>query len=479
MLQFNKPSHKATYSSAVAVLCLATLMSAIDTGIVTIGLSTIEKVFHADFASVQWVVLSYLLAVTSLIVGIGRIGDIFGKKKLFIFGIGLFTVTSLLCGMSRSIYELILFRAFQGIGGAILISLSFAIVGDLVPREKMMNSMAALTATLPIGFALGPSLGGLLISSFGWRSIFFVNVPIGVIAFLLSMRFPPIPISEKTRKFDLIGMILLAVTLTAYILSVTLAENQGLSRTVALLIAATVLGLAIFIIVEKKTKIPLVHLDMFKDAVFSASLVISIILYAILNGYGVILPFYLQQARGVSTFIAGLLMMTGPVGCAVFTPIAGIAANRFGNAKVMTCGILIMGIGVFVMSTFGLSTGTVTFAVTMFLTNGSLAFFQTPNNTFIMTLARPEQRGLTSGLLNLSRTVGQTTGTAVMGVFYFFLHSHSVITASPESIVGGIRNTLLIAALVMAFDFLLALIAYRPGKRVNDEELQKNDSEHY
>lgn len=474
MCKENDQARRTGYSLAVFVLCLTTLMSAIDTGIVTIGLSTIEKVFNANFASVQWIVLSYLLAVTSLIVGIGRIGDIFGKKKLFIFGIALFTATSLLCGVSLSIYELIIFRAFQGIGGAILISLSFAIVGDLVPKEKMMKSMAALTATLPIGFALGPSLGGLLISSFGWQSIFFVNVPIGVIAFLLSMKFPPVPVSEKSHKFDLIGMIILAVALTAYILSITLAENQGLSIAVILLIAATVIGIVVFIIVEKKTAVPLVHLDMFKDAVFSASLVISVILYATINGYGVILPFYLQQAKGVSTFIAGLLMMAGPVGCAVFTPIAGSAANRFGKAKVMIFGILMLGIGVFVMSTFELSTNTVTFAVTMFLANGSLAFFQTPNNTFIMTLAKPEQRGLTSGLLNLSRTVGQTSGTAVIGaIFYFFIHTNSVITASPESIVGGIHYTLLIASLIVACGLLLGMLAYKPWKQSKPEIAKK------
>lgn len=463
MLQTNNPRSKTGYGLAIFILCITSLMSAIDTSIINIGVPTIEKALNTDFSSVQWVILSYLLAVTSLIVGIGRIGDIFGKKKLYIFGIGLFTVTSLLCGASVSIYELIVFRAFQGMGGAILIALSFAIVGDIVPKEKIINSMTAITSTLPIGFALGPSIGGLMINFLGWRSLFFLNVPIGVIAFLLALKLPDIPVVEKVQKLDVFGMLVLAITLVGYLLSITLAENQGMSRNVIFLFAATVIGIVVFIVVEKKTAAPLVHLDMFKDAVFSVSLIVSVIIYATINGYGFILPFYLEQAKSFSTSLSGLVLMAGPVGCAIFTPVAGGAVNRFGNAKVMTFGILMIAIGVFFMSSFRVYTSISTIAVTLFLCNGSLAFFQTPNNAFIMTLAKPEQRGLTSGILNLSRTIGQTTGTAVIGaIFYFFNRTNSITTANSESIVVGMSHTFLVEVLIMTCALLLGLIAYRP-----------------
>lgn len=460
----NRP--RIGYIQVIFVLCLTTLMSSIDTSIVSIGLRTIEEALNANFASVQWVILSYMLAVTSLIVGIGRIGDIFGKKKLFIFGIALFTVTSFLCGVSVSISELIVFRAFQGIGAATLIALSFAIVGDLIPKEKIVNGMAALTATMPIGFALGPSIGGLLISAFGWQSIFFLNIPLGAIAFFIALRFPSIPISEKTQKFDIWGMLILAATLMAYILSITLAEDLGLSGIVLGLIAATIVGIAVFIIVEEKTRTPLIHLKMFKDAIFSVSLVISVILYATTNGFNTIFPFYLEQAKNFSESTSGLLMMVGPIGCAAFTPVATSMAKWLGNAKTMIFGILILGIGVFIMSTFGVVTSNITIAITVFLWNGGLAFFQVPNNTFIMSLAKPEQRGLISGLLNLARTIGQTTGIAVLGaLFYLFTRTNSIITASPNSIVGGIHSTFLVTFLVVACAFLLGLIVYRPWKK--------------
>jgi EmrB/QacA subfamily drug resistance transporter len=466
MVQIRNPRSNAGYVKVVFVLCLTTLMSSIDTSIVSIGLRTIEEALNANFSSVQWVILSYMLALTSLIVAIGRIGDIFGKKKLFIFGIALFTVTSFLCGASVSIYELIVFRAFQGIGAAILIALSFAIVGDLIPKEKIMDGMAALTATMPIGFALGPSIGGFLISAFGWQSIFLLNVPLGAIAFFMALRFPSIPISEKVQKFDIGGMLILAATLVAYVLSVTLAENLGISGIVIPLIAATIVGVVVFIIVEEKTKTPLIHLKMFKDAIFSVSLVISVILYATTNGFNTIFPFFLEQAKDFSPSTAGLLMMAGPLGCAAFTPVANGMAKRLGNAKTMIFGILILGIGVLIMSTFGVLTSIITIAILVFLWNGGLAFFQAPNNAFIMSLAKPEQRGLISGLLNLARTIGQTTGIAVLGAFfYLFTRKKSIVTASPTSIVGGIHRTFLVAVLIVACAFLLGLTVYKPWKK--------------
>ncbi|MDQ7093373.1 MFS transporter [Desulfosporosinus sp. PR] len=458
-------SGKSSFSLVIFVLSLTTLMSSIDTNIVNIGLPTISKAFNAGFASLQWIALSYLLAVTSLIVGIGRIGDIFGKKSIFAWGIIIFTAASLLCGVSTSIYELIIFRALQGIGGSILMALSFAIAGDLIPREKLIQSMAVLTSMLPIGFALGPSVGGILISLFSWRAVFYFNIPIGLVALLLVRKFPEIAVSEKVQKVDIGGMMILIATLICYVLSVTLAEDQGFSPHVTLLALLTILGIAAFVFLEKRLAFPLINPNMFKNIVFSSSLIISVLIYTVMTGAVIILPFYLQQAEGFTTATAGLLMTTGPVGCAIFTPLAGKVAKRFGNPWVMILGILALGIGAFMMSSLSLFSSAVRFAVLYFLFNGSLAFFQTPNNAAIISLAKPEQRGLASGLLNLSRTIGQTTGAAVIGaIFYYFTGSKSIAKVYPGNIAIGIHNTFLVAALIMACGFLVALLTLRPKK---------------
>ncbi len=465
MSRTGKPGETAGYGLAIFVLSLTTLMSAIDTNIVNIGLPTIGKALNANFASLQWVALSYLLAVTSLIVGIGRIGDIFGKKKIFLFGIGLFTLASFLCGMSGSIYELIAFRALQGIGGSVLMALSFAIAGDLIPEEKLVQGMSILTVMLPIGFALGPSAGGLLIGVFGWRSIFFLNVPIGVVAFLCALRFPRVPVTGRDRKLDIPGLLLLTATLVCYVLSVTLAENQGLSKSVLLLAAGAVIGIAAFLSAEKKTGAPLVDLHMFRNSVFSASLAISVLLYTTTTGALLILPFYLQQARELSTSASGIMMMAGSVGCALLTPLAALATRHFGDFRVITFGITAMGVGSLLMSSIGLSTGAVPFCAIWFFFNGFLAFFQTPNNASIISNAKPEQRGLASALLNLARTIGLTTGTAVIGaVFYAFADTTSIKSASPQKIVSAIHGTFLVTAGILACALAIGLIALRPGK---------------
>ena len=472
MVEADNGSRKEVNSVLVIfVLSLTTLMSSIDTNIVNIGLPTIAKVFGASFASLQWITLSYLLAVTSLIVGIGRIGDIFGKKKIFTCGIVIFTVASLLCGLSTSIYSLIAFRAVQGVGASILMALSFAIVGDLVPKDKLIQSMAILTSMLPIGFALGPSIGGALIGLFGWESIFFLNLPIGILALIFVLKFPKIPISEKEKKLDFLGMGTLTITLIGYVLGITLAEEQGFSNLVIGLLVLAIMGVIIFIFIEKKVEAPLIDLSMFKEAIFSSSLAISVIIYTVITGTILILPFYLQQGKGYSTALSGLLMTVGPVGCFILTPISGQVAKKLGNFTTMILGIGIFTLGIFVMSTLNEYSSSIYFAIIFFLFNGSLALFQTPNNASIISLAKPEQRGLASGLLNLSRTVGQTTGAALIGaIFYFFTGTKSLENLNPSNIATGIHNTFLVETGIMIIGCIIAYKTLMPKRRKSGKE---------
>lgn len=459
--------HSGRHStSAVLVLSLATLVAAIDTNIVNIGLPTISRDLHTGFSSVQWVMLSYMLAVTALVVGVGRIGDLFGKKRIFTVGLFLFSIFSLLCGLSRSIGMLIAMRALQGVGGAILMSISFALVADLVPEEKIMGSMAALTAMLPIGFALGPTVGGLLLSLGSWRYLFFFNVPLGLVALLLSLRFPDDhSASAEQRRFDWLGLLLLAATLVAYIMGITQTENVGMAWGTALLFLGALAGLVLFLIRERRERNPLVELSLFRSGTFNASLIVSVLVYTVITGNWLIVPFYLQQAKGLSTLACGMMMTVGPVGCALFTPVAGKLAERFGSFAVMKAGVLAFAVGTFCMSTLSLHASALRFIVTLFCFNGSLAFFQTPNNAEVISSAQPEKRGVASGLLNLSRTVGQVTGTAVLGaIFYFFTGTKTLADAEPARIVTGIHYAYFIAGFVAAAAFLIGLKWLVPQK---------------
>jgi EmrB/QacA subfamily drug resistance transporter len=459
-------------------LSLATLMTSIDTNIVAVGLPTIAKALNTSFSSVQWIVLSYLLSITTLIVGIGRIGDLFGKKWLYLVGIVIFTTASLVCGLSSSINMLIAARVLQGIGGAILMSLSFAFVGDVTPKEKIPQVMGILTAMLTLGIALGPSLGGILISLFGWHVIFLINIPIGIITFIIALNFPKSEVTHTEQHFDWLGVLALAVSLTCYDLGITFSESQGLSINVLLLIIFSIISAAVFIIIEKNISSPLINLRIFKDRIISISLGISVILYAMIMSIGMILPFFLSDAQGLPILEVGLLIAVGPLATTLMSPIAGKAAAKFGNLPVMISGMIGFGIGCLLMTTLTLSSSPIGFAIRIAISNGSFAFFQTPNNASIMASAKPDQRGVISGLLNLARTLGLTTGASLMGaVFAYFTMTTQGISphienkqfsaslASPAAITSGIHGTFTIAVIAVVIAIIAGIYYFSPTEK--------------
>ena len=262
---------------ALASLSLSMLMPSLDTSIANAGLPTLAQAFAASFQAVQWIVLAYLLAITTLIVSVGRLGDLIGRRRLLLAGIGLFTVASLLCGVAPTLWLLIAARAAQGLGAAVMMALTVALVGETVPKARTGSAMGLLGTMSAIGTTLGPSLGGVLISGFGWRTIFLVNVPLGVLNFLLARRNLPAdrqkPKAERAG-FDIVGTLLLALTLAAYALAMTIGRGHFGGLNMALL-AAAALGAGLFGFAETRVASPLIRLAMFRNPVLSASLAMS------------------------------------------------------------------------------------------------------------------------------------------------------------------------------------------------------------
>lgn len=449
------------------ILSITTFMSALDTSIVNIGLPSIQMYFHTNFSNVYWVTVSYMLSVTALIVSIGRIGDLFGKKKLYLCGIAIFTFASIACGCSISIYQLICFRFLQGIGGSILITSSFAIIPDILPKKELPKGISILTAAIPIGFALGSPIGGLLLKYFSWRTLFLLNVPIGIIAILFAFFFPNRAVSKKNLKFDLKGMFLQILSLMGYVLFVTYIERRHFDLTAICILMLTLLTLFLFFLVEKKSVSPLIKLEILRQNMLRRSLIICIVIYAILNGFCLIFPFFLENSLHMTTNKAGLLLMFAPLGCVLFTPLSTCLSQRFGYHKIMSLGIFLFTIGTFAISIFTKSTNPILIALTIFFFNGSFAFFQTPNNTVIMANAHPNDRGLTAGLLNLARTLGQTTGIAVIGSIYSYFSRVQAHLPSEQKTNISMKYTFIIATCIMIFLFLMTLLTYKPWKKLD------------
>jgi EmrB/QacA subfamily drug resistance transporter len=461
---------------ALASLSLSMLMPSLDTSIANAGLPTLAQAFTASFQSVQWIVLAYLLAITTLIVSVGRIGDIIGQRRLLLVGIGLFTVASLLCGVAPTLWLLIAARAAQGLGAAIMMALTVALVGETVPKEKIGSAMGLLGTMSAIGSAmgllgtmsaigttLGPSLGGLLIAGLGWQSIFLVNVPLGILNLLLAYRYLPVdqpePKTDQT-SFDPLGTLLLALTLAAYALAMTIGRGFGSLNMMLLL--AVVFGVVLFVRVEAKVASPLIRLAMFRNRLLSTSLAMSTLVSTVMMATLVVGPFYLARALGLEAALVGLVLSIGPLVAALTGVPAGRTVDHFGTQRMTIIGLIGIAIGCLVLSFVPTTFGIAGYITPIVCVTASYALFQAANNTAIMTDIRPDQRGVISGLLSLSRNLGLITGASAMGaVFAISSATIDITTAHPDAVATGMRSTFAVAAMLIVVAITIAMNAYR------------------
>ncbi len=452
----------------LAGLSLAVLMSSLGTSIANVGLPTLAENFDASFQRVQWVVLAYLLAITTLVVSAGRLGDVVGRRRLLLAGIVLFTVSSILCGVAPSLGLLIAARAAQGLGAAVMMALAMALVGEAVPKARIGSAMGLLGTVSAAGTALGPTLGGVLIASFGWQAIFFVNVPLGVLGLVLAGRF--LPADRQTpsaghNRFDPVGTLLLALTLAAYALAMTIGRGRFGPLNIALLLAA-VAGVGLFLRIEARVACPLIPLAMFRDRRLSAGFAMSTLVTTVVMSTLVVGPFYLSGALALDAARVGLVMSSGPLAAALAGAPAGRVVDRFGSHRAGIVGLIAMAVGAAVLARLPTSLGVPGYVTPLVVITAGYALFQAANNTAVMTNTRADQRGVISGLLNLSRNLGLITGASVMGaVFALGAETADFMTAGPDALVVGMRITFAAAAALMLAALVIAIAGHAASRR--------------
>ncbi|WP_433766007.1 MFS transporter [Pseudomonas putida] len=439
---------------ALASLSLSMLLSSLGTSIANVSLPTLAQVFDASFQQVQWIVLAYLLAITTLIVSVGRLGDLIGRRRLLLSGIGLFSLASALCGLAPSLELLIGARALQGLGAAIMMALTLAFVGETVAKDKTGSAMGLLGTMSAIGTALGPSLGGLLIGEFGWRGIFLVTVPLGLLTWLLAKRYLPADqLKARTPEaaFDSLGTVLLALTLATYALAMTLGRGHFGALNLVLLALACA-GIGVFVRVEQRVAAPLIRLAMFRDRQLRVSLIMSLLVATVMMGTLVVGPFYLAQALGLGAVEAGWVLSVGPLVAALTGVPAGRIADRFGARRMSIAGLLGIALGCLLLAVLPMSLGVAGYMLPMVLMTLGYAVFQTANNTLVMADVQPQQRGVVSGLLNLSRNLGLITGASALGAVFAFASATMEMGAG-----AGMRVTFAVAAGLMGVACLIAI----------------------
>lgn len=444
----------------LASLSLSMLLSSLGTSIANVGLPTLAQAFGASFQQVQWVVLAYLLAITALIVSVGRLGDVMGRRRLLLVGIFLFTLASVLCGLAPTLRLLIAARAVQGLGAAIMMALTMAFVAGTVPKERTGSAMGLLGTMSAMGTALGPSLGGVLIAGLGWQAIFLVNVPLGIVAWVLAHRCLPADCrGEKTgrARFDNLGTLLLAVTLVAYALAMTLGRGSFGPLNGALVLT-TALGAVLFVLAEAKAASPLIRLAMFRDPGFSASLAMNALVSTVMMSTLVVGPFYLARALGLNEALVGIVMAVGPLIAILSGVPSGRAVDCWGAPSMAIVGLIAMAAGAFALSVLASMFGVAGYVAAIVVLTPGYQLFQAANNTAVMANVHPDQRGVISGMLSLSRNLGLITGASMMGtVFALASKTPDIATAHPEAVANAMRITFAVSAVLIVVALAMAM----------------------
>lgn len=456
-------------------------LATIDGSIINVSLPTLVRELNSEFAVVQWVVLAYLLTITCTMAGIGRFADMVGKKSIYMLGFGVFTLGSVLCGMSPTVGWLISFRVLQAMGAAMTMALGAAIVTEAFPREERGRAMGLIGAIVSVGIIAGPALGGIILGILSWHWIFFVNLPVGICGIVLAHRFIPNFKPKGRQQFDIPGALALCLGLLILLLGLTQGQRQGFTHlSVWFLVGGGVLLLLFFVFIERRVQQPMIDPKLFQSSLFRVNLTTGFISFVALGGSVILLPFYLENILGLPSMQVGLLMGIIPVMLGITSPISGSLSDRISGRKITLVGLGVMMLGFFAASTLDAETTLVGYGLRIFGIGAGIGIFLSPNNSAIMGAAPRNQTGVVSGMMALSRTLGQTVGVAVIGAIWagrtlYYGGAEQLRDASlaqADAQIKGLDDAFSAAAILVFVALLLGISAYLSERR----EETKQDS---
>ena len=406
-------SHKNKWIILITVLLLI-FMSTLDGSIVNVALPALSRELGVSNRAVSWVVSSYLITICTVILIFGKLGDLAGKTRVFRYGVLVFTFGSFLCGFSSSLTMLIFSRALQAVGAAAAMATSQGIITQTFPKHERGKALGLSGTFVALGSMTGPPLGGLLISLVNWNYIFYINVPIGIIAFIFCLKFLPEEKYEKVKFPDIKGFLLFSLSVVS--LFIAIIEGETLKYTNPVILACffiAVVSFAVFIYVEKNTADPMLDLNIFKSKLFSISIFCAFIVFIATSSVGIIQPFYLQYTMKFSPEMTGLLMMAYPVIISVTAPSSGTLSDKIGSELLTFLGLTIISIGLFLMVLLNEHTPTVIFLLIVVVMAFGAGLFQSPNNSLIMSTVEKDKLGIAGSVNALVRNLGMSVGTAM------------------------------------------------------------------
>ena len=449
----------------LAAIGVSLLMGSIDGTIVNVALPTLTRELNTSFAIIQWIVLAYLLGLAVLMLSMGRLGDMIGKKKVFLAGLIVFVIGSILCGLSPNVYWLIGFRFFQSVGAAMMLALGVAIVTETWPLRERGKAIGISGGIISLGIAAGPALGGFILHHLTWRWIFFVNIPIGVVALaLVWLYIPPLKPRKSGERFDFAGAILVGIGLLALSLSMTFGQRIGFTSPQALgLFAISIVAFLAFFWAESRARYPMVDISLLKNPNFSLNLLTGFLTFVAISAVVLLLPFYLELVMGLDQQQLGLMMAVVPIVLGVLGPLSGTLSDRYGTRPVSLIGLVILMIGYLTLVTLTVSSRPIDFILALLPVGIGMGVFQSPNNTAIMSAAPRPRLGVASGMLSMTRTLGQSTGIALLGAFFAArLNAYSgkivdINSAIPQNIVKAMDDQFFAAAALIAIGLVVSI----------------------
>ncbi len=430
--------------------------------VLNVALPFVTEAFQTDISSTQWVLLVYLLTTSSLLINFGRLGDLFSPFRVHYLGLIIFTLFSLLCSFAQSVELLVTLRVFQGIGGAMIVSTSPGTVTAVFPTNQRGKILGLQAGLVGIALSIGPTLAGILIGLFGWRSIFLYNVPFGVIGILLCWVVSPPPQERRRVQIDIVGGVMLLLAVTSFVLAISWARQLGWSSPSVLFLSALfLLSLPGFLLTETLVPHPMLELSLFKNRIFVLAQSGNFLIHMSSVGIFLLIPFYLVQILQVSAQATGLIMLPLTAMIIIMGPISGFLADRMGTKWLSVCGILFACLGYYSLTSLDQNSSVFGIMLRLSVLGLGQAVYQSPNLSATMGSVSTERVGIAGGIYGTMRHLGNLAGIAIVGN-YFSARQASLMESQTLTVPGEeIATSSFLGALHEAFflSFLIAIIA--------------------
>jgi EmrB/QacA subfamily drug resistance transporter len=395
-------------------------MTTLDASIVNIGLPSIARAFNTPLdGAVEWIIICYLVVIGGLLLTFGRLSDMIGRSPIWLAGLVVFTVGSAVCGAAPSLGLLIAARALQGVGGALIFSTSTALLSGAVPPTQRGHALGWGAVSIALGASAGPTIGGFLTAYGSWRWIFYVNVPIGLVAILATLRLIPPKIQHSGEEFDPWGAALLAIALATLNLGLSFGQEWGWTsaRVIGILLVG-VASLAAGVFVERRSAHPIIDLRLFRNRTFVSAVASLLCSMLALFAVGFLVPFYAEELRGFSPERTGLLLTPFPLAMAIVAPAAGALSDRVGSRWLAPLALVITATALLLMMQIDATSSTHSIAWRLAMAGAGLGLFQAPNTSALMGAAPESQQGMASGIFATARITGQALSVAVAGAVF-------------------------------------------------------------